>query len=225
MLDYDVYSANDSIGKVYLDLNPFLSLTNQPIAVNSNIDSVWTGWLPLYDTMHGLRGELLVLLRVEPSDESLERLDASSGIQFFYCQSLFSAFYYSLVFYMNVYIHSLLFELSCDAQHFSFIASYVPSGFVLDSMPPTRSSPICGGLLGFVEELLVVDDPENEWVDRLGLRRARASNEARQRTFLRLAARVQRLIAQKALALAANAVAGCVRHHCPHELVVNLGYS
>ena len=85
MLDYDVYSANDSIGKVYLDLNPFLSLTNQPIAFNSNTDSAWTGWLPLYDTMHGLRGELLVHLRVEPSDESVERLDASSGIQFFYC--------------------------------------------------------------------------------------------------------------------------------------------
>lgn len=82
---------------------------------------------------------------------------------------------------------------------------------MLDSEATKRSSPICGGLLGFVEELLVVDDPENEWVDRLGLRRARASNEARQRTFLRLAARVQRLIAHKALALAANAVAGCVR--------------
>ena len=67
----------------------------------------------------------------------------------------------------------------------------------------------------------MVDDPENEWVDRLGLRRARASNEARQRTFLRLAARVQRLIAQKALALAANAVAGCVRSaRRPREHVV-----
>lgn len=94
-----MYSANDSIGKVYLDLNPFLSLTKRPFACFSDTDSVWTGWLPLYDTMHGLRGELLVMLRVEPSDEMPEILDASSGIQFFYCEA---SFLVHLFFFLSV---------------------------------------------------------------------------------------------------------------------------
>lgn len=43
-MDYDTYSANDAIGRVYLDLNPLLSKYGP---------SQIAGWLPIYDTMHG----------------------------------------------------------------------------------------------------------------------------------------------------------------------------
>lgn len=41
---------------------------------------------------------------------------------------------------------------------------------------------------GFVEEMIVDDDPEHDWIDKI--RRASASNEARQQTFLKLAGQV-----------------------------------
>ncbi len=69
-------------------------------------------------------------------------------------------------------------------------------------------APPAGGVRGLVEELLVQDDPEHEWIDRLGLRTPRASNEARQRLFLKLSGRVQRQLGRKALDSCANAVLG-----------------
>lgn len=59
---------------------------------------------------------------------------------------------------------------------------------------------------GFVEELVVDDDPEFDWIDKI--RRASASNEARQQTFLKLAGQIQRKIGLKALNLGGNAVLG-----------------
>lgn len=43
-MDYDTYSANDAIGKVYIDLNPLLC---------KEAGSLLSGWFPIYDTMHG----------------------------------------------------------------------------------------------------------------------------------------------------------------------------
>lgn len=59
---------------------------------------------------------------------------------------------------------------------------------------------------GFVEELVVNDDPEYQWIDKI--RTPRASNEARQVVFLKLSAQVQRKIGLKAIDLGANAVIG-----------------
>lgn len=59
---------------------------------------------------------------------------------------------------------------------------------------------------GFVEELVVNDDPEYQWIDKI--RTPRASNEARQTVFLRLSGQVQRKIGLKAIDLGANAVIG-----------------
>lgn len=50
ILDYDTYSANDAIGKVSLSLSPLL-LQNGTRGMN--------GWVPIYDTMNGIRGEVL----------------------------------------------------------------------------------------------------------------------------------------------------------------------
>jgi hypothetical protein len=51
-------------------------------------------------------------------------------------------------------------------------AAEVPSGYKLQLIH------------GFVEELVVNDDPEYKWIDKI--RTPRASNEARQRLFSRL---------------------------------------
>lgn len=77
-------------------------------------------------------------------------------------------------------------------------------------------------LPGFVEELVVSDDPEYKWIDKI--RTPRASNEARQLLFNRLsgevrlaiilssisllAVQVRRKIGLKALELGGNAVTG-----------------
>lgn len=45
---------------------------------------------------------------------------------------------------------------------------------------------------GFVEELIVDDDPEYQWIDKI--RTPRASNEARQTLFLKLSGELQRKI-------------------------------
>lgn len=45
VLDHDTYSANDAIGKVYIDIDPLLC---------SEAATVISGWLPIYDTIHGV---------------------------------------------------------------------------------------------------------------------------------------------------------------------------
>lgn len=59
---------------------------------------------------------------------------------------------------------------------------------------------------GFVEELIVNDDPEYQWIDKI--RTPRASNEARQTLFFKLSGELQRKIGVKALNLGGNAVIG-----------------
>lgn len=59
---------------------------------------------------------------------------------------------------------------------------------------------------GFVEELVVNDDPEYQWIDKI--RTPRASNEARQTLFFKLSGELQRKIGVKALDLGGNAVIG-----------------
>ena len=52
------------------------------------------------------------------------------------------------------------------------VASEVPEGYKLHNLP------------GFVEELVVNDDPEYKWIDKI--RTPRASNEARQLLFMKV---------------------------------------
>ncbi|XP_076116321.1 C2 domain-containing protein 5-like isoform X2 [Mytilus galloprovincialis] len=148
VLDYDTYSAHDAIGKVYVDLNPLLS---------KETPNMISGWFPIYDTMHGIRGELNIIVRVE----------------------LFTA--------VNKFRKS-----SCGVQFFS--TAEVPSGYRLQIIH------------GFVEELVVNDDPEYKWIDKI--RTPRASNEARQRLFSRLSGELQRKIGVKVLDLGGNAIIG-----------------
>lgn len=148
IMDYDTYSANDAIGKVYIDLNPLLG---------KDVGSGLSGWLPIYDTMHGIRGEVNLVVRIDLFSDSNRYRESSCGVRFFYSKG-------------------------------------VPQGYHAYA------------ILGFVEELVVNDDPEYKWIDKI--RTPRASNEARQTLFSKLSGEVQRRIGHKALELGGNAVLG-----------------
>ncbi|KRT84709.1 C2 domain containing protein, partial [Oryctes borbonicus] len=165
LMDHDTYSANDAIGKVYLDLNPLLlpaaSLLRYTVDNSANHDrtpnSVLSGWFPVYDTMHGIRGEVNIIVKVELFTDSNKFRQSSCGVQFF-----------------------------CSPA--------VPQGYCAQTIH------------GFVEELVVNDDPEYQWIDKI--RTPRASNEARQTLFFKLSGELQRKIGVKALDLGGNAVIG-----------------
>ncbi|CAG7826260.1 unnamed protein product [Allacma fusca] len=152
LMDHDTYSANDAIGKVYLDLNPLL-LTSSKDSTGKLI----SGWIPVYDTMHGIRGEVNLVVKVELFSDLNKFRQSSCGVMFFFTQA-------------------------------------IPDGYFTHS------------LHGFVEELVVNDDPEYQWIDKI--RTPRASNEARQTLFSKLSGEVQRRVGLKALELGGNAVIG-----------------
>ena len=64
------------------------------------------------------------------------------------------------------------------------LGDVVPEGYSLKKM-------------AFVEKLVINDDPEYQWIDKI--RTPRASNEARQTLFMKLSSTVQRKIGLMAL--------------------------
>lgn len=79
-------------------------------------------------------------------------------------------------------------------KDFICVAPSTPYGFKIQSIQ------------GFVKELVVNDDPEYQWIDKI--RTPRASNEARQTLFSQLSGEVRRKIGLKVLELGGNAVVG-----------------
>ncbi|XP_029678997.1 C2 domain-containing protein 5 isoform X1 [Formica exsecta] len=173
LMDHDTYSANDAIGKVYVNLNPLLlpgmlppvkNIWTLEASMNTSAGSqgsVMTGWIPVYDTMHGIRGEVNIIIKVELFSDFNKFRQSSCGVQFFYSPN-------------------------------------IPYGYHAQMIH------------GFVEELVVSDDPEYKWIDKI--RTPRASNEARQTLFFKLSGEVQRKIGLKALDLGGNAVIGYLQN-------------
>ncbi|XP_004448710.1 C2 domain-containing protein 5 isoform X17 [Dasypus novemcinctus] len=148
VLDHDTYSANDAIGKVYIDIDPLLY---------SEAATVISGWFPIYDTIHGIRGEINVVVKVDLFNDLNRFRQSSCGVKFFCTTNIPKC-------YRAVIIH------------------------------------------GFVEELVVNEDPEYQWIDRI--RTPRASNEARQRLISLMSGELQRKIGLKVLEMRGNAVVG-----------------
>ncbi|KAK6320133.1 hypothetical protein J4Q44_G00092400 [Coregonus suidteri] len=148
VLDHDTYSANDAIGKVYIDIDPLLSC---------EAATVISGWFPIYDTIHGIRGEIYVLVKVDLFNDLNRFRQSSCGVKFFCTTSIPRCYRVALV-------------------H------------------------------GFVEELVVNEDPEYQWIDRI--RTPRASNEARQRLISLMSGELQRKIGLKVLEMGGNTVVG-----------------
>uniref|UniRef100_A0A8B9H3P1 C2 calcium dependent domain containing 5 n=1 Tax=Astyanax mexicanus TaxID=7994 RepID=A0A8B9H3P1_ASTMX len=149
VLDHDTYSANDAIGKVYIDIDPLLS---------SEAATVISGWFPIYDTIHGTIYYIInVLVKVDLFNDLNRFRQSSCGVKFFCTTSIPRC-------YRAVMVH------------------------------------------GFVEELVVNEDPEYQWIDRI--RTPRASNEARQRLISLMSGELQRKIGLKVLEMGGNAVVG-----------------
>ena len=47
------------------------------------------GWLPIYDTIHGIRGEVNVVVKVDLFSDFNKFRQSSCGVQFFCCESQF----------------------------------------------------------------------------------------------------------------------------------------
>ncbi|XP_057300956.1 C2 domain-containing protein 5-like isoform X2 [Hydractinia symbiolongicarpus] len=148
VLDYDVYSSHDAIGKVNINLD---------LLTTKDGTNELGGFFPIYDTLHGIRGYIKIKVRVQFFSDTNKYRQTSCGIQF-------------------------------------FSSSGVPSGYTTSCIH------------GLVDELLVDDDPEYQWIDKI--RTPRASNEARQRLFTKLAGEVKRKIGLQVLELGGNAVIG-----------------
>jgi len=92
IMDYDAYSANDAIGKVYIDLNPLLlpvagqrssALSEKVTVTPVSGGSVMSGWVPIFDTMHGIRGEVNITVKVELFSDLNRFRESSCGVHFF----------------------------------------------------------------------------------------------------------------------------------------------
>ena len=70
-----MYTAHDAIGKVYIRLD---SLTG---GVNS-----MDGWFPIFDTLHGIRGEVHLVVKVEVVVDQHRLKQSSYGVTFFACE-------------------------------------------------------------------------------------------------------------------------------------------
>ena len=94
IMDYDTYSANDAIGKVYVDLNPLLIVSNTEanetetsgvtVSQSQGGGGVMSGWLPIFDTMHGVRGEVNIQVKVELFSDHNKFRQSSCGVPFYF---------------------------------------------------------------------------------------------------------------------------------------------
>lgn len=127
-----------------------------------------SGWIPVYDTMHGIRGEVNIIVKVDYFSDVNKFRQSSCGVHFFHCTYLVLLLCsYHKFFFRNAY------------RIFISIAPLIPYGYHAQIIH------------GFVEELVVNDDPEYQWIDKI--RTPRASNEARQVVFLKLSSEVHYL--------------------------------
>jgi hypothetical protein len=77
--DKDFYSADDAIGVVLVDLNSLL--------IKDNPGKI-SGWFPIYDTFHGLRGSLRISVKLQFFGDVNPFKDSSAGLQFFTGQQI-----------------------------------------------------------------------------------------------------------------------------------------
>ena len=61
VMDHDVYTTNDAIGLVYVDLSPLFMRTAE--RDQESRDLVVQGWFPVYDTLRGVRGSLCLVIK------------------------------------------------------------------------------------------------------------------------------------------------------------------
>lgn len=81
-MDHDIYTSHDAIGKVYICLN---SLADSGQQATNTMD----GWFPIYDTLHGIRGQVHLTVKVELIRDQHRFKQSSCGVMFFACECLY----------------------------------------------------------------------------------------------------------------------------------------
>ncbi|MGK3759253.1 MAG: hypothetical protein ACI8RD_011570, partial [Bacillariaceae sp.] len=173
--DSDALGTDESIGLVYIDLNPLLTQTASKDDHDELLPSdsqtaagMLAGFFPLYDTLGGVRGELELSVKLNfIGDVNPFRL-SSAGVQLFPFSTLDPA-----------------------------------SGFYVSH------------IFGFVEELVVADDPEfldnnnnTSFSTSNNFRKSKLSHETRQTLLYLLDAAVRRKMCKTVLDKGGNAVLG-----------------
>lgn len=103
-------------------------------------------------------------------------------------------------------------EVVIEVEYFGSKAIGVDSGGYIKffSSPYPYSDAVISDIKGFVEELIVDDDPEYNWKDNF--RTSRSSNEARQYLLYKLSGKLRRQISNKVREMGGNAVLGFRKH-------------
>ena len=60
-MDHDTYSAGSLIGTVVIDLNTMVMRSDY----DNSLSPYFDGWMPIYDTMECIRGELYITVSSE----------------------------------------------------------------------------------------------------------------------------------------------------------------
>ena len=60
-MDHDSYSAGSLIGTVVIDLNTMIMRSD----FSNSSGTIFDGWMPIYDTIYGIRGELYMVVSME----------------------------------------------------------------------------------------------------------------------------------------------------------------
>lgn len=100
-----------------------------------------------------------IIVKVDLFTDFNKFRQSSCGVRFFHCR-----------------LHRIKFCFVYSNRGFLSVASIIPHGYNAQVIH------------GFVEELVVNDDPEYQWIDKI--RTPRASNEARLIVFMKLSGQV-----------------------------------
>ncbi|VDK75079.1 unnamed protein product [Onchocerca ochengi] len=81
VMDHDTYSANDAIGRVFYDASLLVSKIRFSKADSNSME--FTNWLPIYDSVYGIRGEIQISISLKlllSSDYGYVRIISASTI-------------------------------------------------------------------------------------------------------------------------------------------------
>ncbi len=158
-----------------------IPLTGHP---QSNTDTTKiSGWFPIYDTLHGIRGQLRLSIRLQFFGDVNPFKDSAAGM---YRERCFCPHFISS--------HHFVVRVWCGVKGIPCYQVSSLEGYQIVD------------ILGFVDELVLEFDPEYSYLD--SFRSSRTSNETRQKLFYNLTSRVRRAVARKAIELGGNAVLG-----------------
>eukprot|EP00756_Hemistasia_phaeocysticola_P049077 Hpha_TRINITY_DN23507_c0_g1::TRINITY_DN23507_c0_g1_i1::g.186364::m.186364 len=169
--DHDRWTADDQIGSVFVDMNCILA-NERPAVI---------GWFPIFDTMHGLRGELML------------------GVEIRFLGSTVNPFL--------PFVPSAQQDTETQVQRKNVaIAAELESTLIFAVSMLDPSVYRVERVVGMIEELAVASDPE--FARLQSLRSSRTTNDQRVLEFYRIGGRVRRNLTRKTLEHGCNAILG-----------------